>query len=234
MDATDTIADKGQPTPPALPGVAGRKIDDIDALKGSGLSGGPSGSGGPAPGGKSGVKKNPVGRPPKNGAGIPAAKIDQAVVDPGVEAARAEFESVLVELLVSTTDGIADSRYEILKAKFPDAVARGMAEKARLTEKEKKYFGAVAIRLWRKYLGDKYLFTDEGIAAVYAFAYFSRNAEGFSQARKIQAEINGKSQPKQPGIPGAPGAGAGSERNGKDHASDTPGLQPPRAISPGV
>lgn len=133
------------------------------------------------------IRAKKRGRPTKK-AGLAPEVVDEENDDPELEAARAEFEGALVEIMVAATDGLADARYETLKKKYPDDAARGLADKARLTESEKKYFGALAIRLWRKYLGDKYLFTDESIAALYLARYFLRNLEGITQARKIDKE----------------------------------------------
>lgn len=222
-----TLGSAGEPSTTENVGGLGRKTGDLDSFKSPAGTDGSSPRGGSPPSGKKDRAKNRGGRPPKNLAGLSAAKIDEVVDDPEIEAARAEFEGVLVELLVSTTDGLADSRFEILKAKFPEEVARGMADKARLTDKEKKYFGGVAVRLWRKYLGDKYLFTDEGIAGVYLLQYGLRNAEGISQARKIKKEINGTKDDQRPGLPSPAGADLGHERNGKIDPSGPADLQPP-------
>lgn len=197
-------------TPPALPGAVGRKAGELDAFKNAGGPGAPVAGRGSPSGGKKGGAKKKEGRPANNGAGFSKTAIDEEVVDPEIEAARAEFESVLVELLVSTTDNIADARFILLKKRFPEAEARGLADKARLTDKEKKFFGGLAVRLWRKYLGDKYLFTDEAIAAVYALQYILRNIEPIKAAKKIEAEINGKSADQQSRLPVAPGANNGS------------------------
>jgi hypothetical protein len=234
VNATDDVQPVGaggEPAAAKVSGLPGRKVGDLDAFKSAGGIQPPSASGGPAPGGRKGAAKKPVGRPPKNAAGFSAKAIEEVAGDPEVEAARAEFEAMLVHLLASTTDSLADSRFEILKGKFPAEYARGLADKARLTEKEKTYFGQVAIRLWRKYLGDKYLFSDEGIAGAYLLQYLLRNLEAMNQVKKIKAEINGKND-KRPGVPGAPGAGDRHERNGKIDARGAADLHAPGVPGP--
>jgi hypothetical protein len=228
-EKSDTIGSAAPPVEAASAGVPGRKTGDLDAFKNPEGPGAASPGRGPSLGGKKSGAKNKGGRPPKNAAGFSAEKIDQVADDPEIEAARLEFEGVLIELLVSTTDNLADARYEILKAKFPDDVARGVANKAKLTDKEKKFFGGLAVRLWRKYLGDKYLFSDEAIAGIYLLQYCLRNIEGVKQARAIEKEIaSGKPNDQQSGLPGPPNSRNGNHADGKDD----PG-RPARSLTPG-
>jgi hypothetical protein len=208
---------EGESTAAALPGKPLRSVGGLDSFAVPAGSGASPSAGGKGKGGKPAKKK--TGRPTKNLAGFSEAALDEISDDPEVEAARLEFEEVLVELLVATTDNFADTRFVLLAKKFPEAEARGLSDKFRLTEKERKYFGGVAVRLWRKYLGDKYLFTDESIAGIYALKYFMRNFEGFNQARKIESELNAKSDDKQPGLQGATRPGTGSQPNGQEHAN---------------
>lgn len=227
---SDATLEKGSPTvaaKAAADGKIGPKVADLASFQSPPSTGGTSADRGSSPSGKSGKGKSKIGRPPKNSAGFSKAKIDEVEDDPDVEAAREEFETVLVELLVAATDGMADSRYQTLLKKYPQSEAKGLADKARLTDKERKYFGGVAVRIWRKYLGDKYLFTDEGIAAVYGINYAMRNFEGFNAARKITAEENAKSANKQPGVPSPAGSRPGGERDGKDGASLSNGSHAP-------
>jgi hypothetical protein len=214
------MSDDTSPSPSLSPpaedaGKNRRDGVDVNLFTSPKRESGPSSKSGPAPGGK---KKPGRGRPPKNVAGFPKEEIDEVVDDPEIEAARQEFEAILVGLLVSTTDNIADSRFELLKTEYPEAVAKGLADKARLTEKEREYFGAVAIRIWRKYLGDKYLFSDEGVAAMYALNYLIRNWEPMSQSKKIEAKINGNKKPgsdQQSGLQSQARPNSRSESNGK-------------------
>lgn len=209
-----------------------RNVGSTDSFKSSEDSSGPLAGGGPASGGKKGKGPKKAGRPPKNLAGFSEAKIEGLEDDPEIEAARLEFEEVLIELLVSTTDNIADARYTVLVKKFPEAEARGLADKARLTDKERKYFGGVAVRLWRKYLGDKYLFTDEAIAGVYALQYGLRNWEPMAQAKKIEDGLNGKN--KQSGLQSAANPNPRSIGHREEHTNGSSDPHPPRSAHLGV
>lgn len=223
------IGSDGKLTPSADAGSTRPKVSDFDSFKGAEATSGPSAGRGQAPGGKKAGAKNKGGRPPKNTAGFSKEKIDEEMDDPEVEAARAEFEEVLVGILVATTDGLADAKFETLKLKYPEAVARGLADKFRLTEKERDYFGKVAIRLWRKYLGDKYLFSDEGIAAAYALAYILRNFEGLSASGKIEKEKNAAASPgKQPGVQSTPDSNPRSPAGGQEHTNGADNSHAPR------
>jgi hypothetical protein len=230
-DKADSLGSESIASTASDAGKVVRQIDHLDSFKSFGGTGGIVSGRGTASSGKTGKPKKKIGRPTKNLAGFSAEKIDEVADDPELEAARVEFEEVLVELLVATTDNLADSRFLLLKQRFPEAEARGLADKFRLTDSEKKYFGGVAIRLWRKYLGDKYLFTDESIAAVYALKYCMRNFEGFSQSNKVLQEMKNAKQPpyqKQPGLQSAPRPGPGSEQDRQINANGSADLHSPR------
>lgn len=235
-ESTLTIGDKSESAPPKDNGIAGGKASDLLREKSSRDSSRASSPGGPAPGGSQGTGKK-KGRPPKNAAGFSKEKIDEEVGDPEVEAAREEFESCLVAILVTATDGLADTKFESLKILYPDAVARGLSDKFRLTEKERKYFGSLAIRLWRKYIGDSYLFTDESIAALYAVQYIMRNIEGMVQSRKAES-VKHVPQPKsaaeQSGVQSPPNPDRGSSTDGKEHLNGAPDSQSPGAARVGL
>jgi hypothetical protein len=225
----DPVLPIGNPSEPAAAednGKPGKKVGGLASFQGADGTSPSSAGRGSAPGGKKGKGKTKIGRPPKNGAGFSEEKISEVVDDPEIEAARAEFEDCLVELLVATTVNLADAKFEVLKLKYPEAVARGLADKFLLTEKEKKYFGGVAVRLWRKYLGDKYLFTDEAIAGVYLLQYLMRNLEGLSQSRKIEKEKN--ETVKRPGLQSETPPSDRSVENGKVHANGAVDSPAPR------
>lgn len=224
-----------KPTTPENDGLFGRKIGELDSFKSSPGTSAPSPGKASTSGGKKSEGKGKKGRPPKNGAGFSKDAIDEEMDDPQIEAARAQFEEVIVYFLVATTDGFAESRFTLLRKKFPnEAEARALADKAKLTDEEKKIFGGIAVDLWRKYLGDKYLFTKEGIAAIFLLQYGMRNFEGFNQTRKIEAELNAKSDPKQSRVQSAPKPDPGHDRNGKIDVGPSAALQPSGRIDPGL
>lgn len=196
-----------------------RTLGDVSGAEGSSGASASFARRGSSPRGNAGKAKKGPGRPTKNAAGFPQSSIDEVVIDPEVEAARAEFEEVLTELLVSTTEGIAESRYILLKKSFPEAEARGLANKALLTDKERKYFSSVIVRIWRKYLGDQYLFSDEAIAGVYVFQYLLRNWTPMAEAKKIETEINDK---KQPVVQSPQPVSAGGQASGQVNPSGAP------------
>jgi hypothetical protein len=219
-------------------GKNGRQVSGFDAFKSSGKPVTPNRTGASSPGGKGSSKKSKIARPKK--ALVPMD--DSEVDDPEMEAARSELEECLIELLVTSTDSIADGRYAVLVKKFPEAEARGLADKARLTEKEKEFFGKLAVRLWRKYLGDDYIFSDETIAGIYFIRYMIRNAEGLKQAKAIIAEEdqekkNGatkKGADQQPRLQSPPRFNPGSQPVGEVHARQQVNLQPSGPAHPGL
>ncbi|HXL73906.1 MAG TPA: hypothetical protein VN963_09815 [bacterium] len=197
---SDDLPDKSPASPAEDPGIARRETSNLNSFKSSNGTGGAVAGKSSASGGKNGAGKKPIGRPPKNGAGFSKERLDETLIDPEVEAARVEFEACLVELLVATTENFRDARYEVLKSQHPEAVARGLADKALLTPSEKKYFSGVIIRLWRKYLGDHYLFSDEAIASVYLAQYILRNWAGIAEVRRINEELKTKKNDQQPPV----------------------------------
>jgi hypothetical protein len=232
MSDVITPASETKPAPSSDDGKPRRDAGALDSFAGEAGSSAPGPGKGPASGGKKGTTKKSIGRPPKNLAGFSGSSLEEVFASPDIEAARAEFEEVLTYILVATTDGIADSRYELLKTEFPEAVAKGMADKARLNEREKKYFSAVAIRIWRKYLGDKYLLSDEGIAAAYFAQYMLRNWEPMMQARKAGEKINATKSDQQSRLQAPARPDSGNNGNGKDGTRLPPDLDPSRAAGP--
>ena len=212
-------------SPPTLPdsGKNRREIDSLDSFKMS-KTGGASTAGRPqAAGGKAGKPPKKIGRPPKNLPGISGEKMDTLLEDTEMEACREEFEGALIYLLVTLTDGWADESFKLLCSHYPEAEARALSDKAKLTEREKQTFGKIAIRLWRKYVGDKYLFTDEGLAAVIALNYSVRNLPRISLERKLKAKNDKQSRLQSP-----PRPSSGGEQNGKEHVSVSPDLHASR------
>jgi hypothetical protein len=149
--------------------------------------------------------------------------------DVDMVAKRKDFETLLVQLLVATTDDLADARYKLLLAQVPNDLARELADKAKLTENEKKVFGGLVVRLWEKYTGGLG-YTDEMMAAAMVMAYHLRNKEPLRliaevtgkvappPPKKETAHVNGTDATQRSIIPGAPNPNPGSERNWQDDA----------------
>lgn len=230
----DDLTDKSTSPPAENNGSPGRETGNLNSFQSPSGPGASSPGKSSASGGQKGKGKAKIGRPSKNTAGFSKEVLDQEIVDPEIEASRVEFEGVLVHLLVATTEGIRDTRFEVLKKQYPADVAKGMADKALLTEPEKKYFSSVVIRLWRKYLGDKYLFSDESIAAAYVGQYLLRNWTGMAEAKKIEQELKEQKVEKQPGLQSAAGSGDRRESDGKNDANGAPGPQPSGAVNSNI
>lgn len=138
------------------------------------------------------------------------------------EAERKDFEVLITELLVATTDDLADSRFQKLKPLVqPEKLARELADKARLTNTEKKHFSKIVVRLWEKYVDAGFSYSEEMMATVLVISYFLRNRE----ASKIIHEHRVKSEPSPiPPPPITGGFAIGSNRSG---------LQGPAGVGPG-
>jgi hypothetical protein len=232
-----TIGDQGELTTAENPNGIGRKTGDLPSFQGADGTGGSSSPGGSTSGGKSSTEKRGRGRPKGSVKSLPSASPSRArepdLSDDETEAARAELESLIVELLTTYGVDTAESRFQKLRLKYPDAEARGMANAAILTETEKSYFAPFVVRLWRRFFGDKYLFTPDGICAVVMLKYFARNMEPFSACRKIEAELKAEIKPKpnakpddqRTELPSAARLVAGSNGNGKDNLGLSSHLQ---------
>lgn len=202
--------------------MAGRQVDSLSTFKS------PTGAEAPHPGGVSAKKK--VGRPEgskKLPPPLPPRKIE-APVKPSkpadeIESDRRDFEELLTEIMVATTDDLADERFVILKQVHPESVARAQADKARLTPIEKKYFSKVAMKLWAKYIDDQFNFTEESMAMLLAFRYYMRNRE----PSRLIKQIIKNGQDQRPELRREPDTNLGRNGNGEVHSGGAP--NPPLA-----
>jgi hypothetical protein len=236
-ETTNTAGSKSQPAPGADNGILGRAVADLASFKGTGKSSPPPLPGTATSGGKSGPEKRGPGRPPKAPAPSPSLDRPEIVDDAEKEKLRVEYEGIITQLLVAYTLEKEETRFQKFILKYPEEAARGLAHTCHLGEIEKKYFGPTILRFLRRYLGDKYLFTQDGIAGIIFARYLLKNIEAMSAERKIDAEMkapikppivsNEKSNDQRAKLPSATPLVAGSNGNGKDDIGLSSRLQPP-------
>lgn len=210
---------KADPSPGAsglAAGTNGRSAASLAAFQDPGRSAGP-GAGRtppPLPKNKGGRPRND-GRPPGSGPSVSKEAREAGMSDAEMEAAKAEFEASLVYVIFAFTDEKAESSYEILKAKYPEDVARGKADKWKLTDMERKVGGPLITRIYRKYVGDNFKYSDEMLAAVMVGKYYLRTAGTASDEKaclKLITPENGNA--KQPGLQSTVTSNSGGKENG--------------------
>jgi hypothetical protein len=128
-----------------------------------------------------------------------------------LEVERRDFEALIKELLVATTDEWAEHRFQILKGLSDAQLARALADKAKLSEIEKKYFSKIIVRLYDKYVGLGF-YTDEMMGAVLVCQYILRNLEPMRVCLEIK---NGNA--KQPPIQRTTNPDPGHDRPGQNN-----------------
>ena len=139
--------------------------------------------------------------------------------DAQAEADRRNFELIVAELVINTTEEMAKERFDLLVMVHPADLARLHAEKLRLNDMEKRAIGPLAGRLYAKYVGDNFTYSDEMMATGLAICYYLRNREGFALVAKIRNQNGNGKGAEQPGIQSNAGADPGNDRNRKNDAS---------------
>jgi hypothetical protein len=93
------------------------------------------------------------------------------------ETLRDEFQASLVAILEATGNEIADYRYKVLVVRYGREIAKEASDTARLSEPEKKMIGGMAVRLWKKYVGLGFEYTDEMMLSLILLKIGLRNIE---------------------------------------------------------
>jgi hypothetical protein len=207
-------------------------LDRIAGLKGS-----PKGNPPPAarvsPGGNSGAKaSSPLGSTQKIRTGPGAKNVPPPLGEDEVEGLRRDLEDLLKELILLTTEDWADERLKQLQnAGETPATAKFFSDKLRLTATEKKMFGKMVSRIYAKYLGVDFAYSDEIFTAALAIGYYLRNREGNAMIKKIaDRSIIPKGTVERAGLQAKPNPDHRLNGSGEEHARGAVHQAPPGKI----